>query len=307
MNVPAAPGALTPDTLARCAEAFRADPVARLARNAVARTDVRQVAMNRDAVAEISHTYSHTVATGKSTSQNSSGRCWMFAGLNLFRMKAAAVLGVEDFELSQNHLMFWDKFEKANYFLESILATLDESKGSRLVDWLVASPLQDGGQWDMFVNLVEKYGVVPKEVMPETHSSSNSAAMNGTITLRLRKAAAELRAAHAAGATPEALRAQKDAVLPAIYRMLATHLGEPPTRFEWQWRDKDKLFHRDGQLTPKEFYDRFVGIDLHQMVCLIHCPQDTKTFHRLYTVGYLGNVVGGYPVRYLNVPLPVLK
>jgi len=307
MNVPAAPGALTPDTIARCADAFRADPVARIARNAVARTDVRQVAMNRDAVAAISHTYSHTVATGKSTSQNSSGRCWMFAGLNLFRMKAAAVLGLEDFELSQNHLMFWDKFEKANYFLESILATLDEPKGGRLVDWLVASPLQDGGQWDMFVNLVEKYGVVPKEVMPETHSSSNSGVMNGMITLRLRKAAAELRAAHAAGADSEALREQKDAVLPTIYRMLATHLGEPPQRFHWQWRDKDKLFHRDGEITPREFYDKVVGIDLHQMVCLIHCPQDTKSYHRLYTVGYLGNVVGGYPVRYLNVPLPVLK
>ncbi len=307
MSDASSPGAVTPNILDACRTSFQADPLARVARNAVARTDVRQVAMNRDAVAAISHTYSHTVATGKSTAQNSSGRCWMFAGLNLFRMKAAAVLGVEDFELSQNYLMFWDKFEKANYFLESILSTLSEPQGSRLIDWLCASPLQDGGQWDMFVNLIEKYGVVPKETMPETHSSSNSGVMNGLITLKLRRTAHELRAAHASGESAAQLRSRKDAVLPAIYRMLATHLGEPPSQFHWQWRDKDKLFHRAGDITPQQFYNQFVGTDLHEMVCLIHCPQDSKQFHRLYTVGYLGNVVGGYPVRYLNVPMQTLK
>lgn len=302
-----APGALAPGLLARCADAFAADPVARIARNAVAKTDVRAVAMNRDAVTRLTHTYSHTVATGKSTSQNSSGRCWMFAGLNLFRMKAAGILGLEDFELSQNHLMFWDKLEKANHFLESILQTCDEPTGSRLVDWLCANPLQDGGQWDMFVSLVEKYGVVPKEAMPETQSSSHSGVMNGLITLKLRRAAADLRAAHAAGEDADTLRARKEAVLPEIYRMLATHLGEPPARFHWQWRDKDRNFHRDGLLTPKEFYAQYVGVDLHEMVCLIHCPQKSKAYDTLYTVAHLGNVVGGYPVRYLNVEMPVLK
>ena len=301
------PRPLNEETLALCRTAFAADPLARFARNAVTKTAIKAVALNRDAVAQLTHTYSHTVKAGKTTSQNASGRCWMFAGLNLFRMQAAAALGVEDFEISQNYLMFWDKLEKANYFLENILATLDEPVGSRLLDWLCASPLQDGGQWDMFVNLVKKYGVVPKEAMPETESSSRSADMNALMTLKLREYASELRAAHAGGVSEEALRAQKEAQLPTLYRMLVTHLGEPPQQFLWQWRDKEKYFHRDGLLTPQQFREKYVTEDLDELVCLIHCPQATKAYNTLYTIAYLGNVVAGQPIRYLNVEMHVLK
>jgi bleomycin hydrolase len=179
--------------------------------------------------------------------------------------------------------------------------------GSRLLDWLLASPLQDGGQWDMFAALVKKYGVVPKEVMPETESSSRSGEMNALMTLKLRQAASELRAAHAAGADEAALRAQKEAQLPALYRMLATHLGEPPREFLWQWRDKDKEFHRDGILTPRQFCETYVSQDVDELVCLIHCPQRSKKYNTLYTVAYLGNVVGAPPIQYLNVELSALK
>lgn len=301
------PGALNEELLAQCHTAFAADPVARLARNAVTKTAVKAVALNRDAVVRLNHTFSHTVKTGKATAQNASGRCWLFAGLNLFRMQIAEVLGTEDFELSQSYLMFWDKLEKANYFLENILATFSEPVGSRLLDWLCASPLQDGGQWDMFVSLVKKYGVVPKEAMPESESSSRSADMNALMTLKLRELAAELRAAQARGASPEALRAQKEGYLPLLYRMLATHLGEPPTEFLWQWRDKDKNFSREGVMTPQQFRDKYVTQDLDSLVCLIHCPQATKRYNTLYTIAYLGNVVGGQPVRYLNLELSALK
>ncbi|WP_395092348.1 C1 family peptidase [Armatimonas sp.] len=298
---------LNDEALAHCRAAFAADPVARIARNAVAKTAIKAVALNRDAVARLTHTYSHSVKTGKSTTQNASGRCWMFAGLNLFRTQIAEKLEVEEFELSQNYLMFWDKLEKANYFLENILATLDEPVGSRLLDWLLASPLQDGGQWDMFAALVKKYGVVPKEAMPETESSSRSGDMNALITLKLRLAASELRAVQARGANETELREQKDALLPMLYRMLATHLGEPPTEFLWQWRDKDKNFHRDGILTPQQFCNKYVSVELDELVCLIHCPQSAKTYNTLYTIAYLGNVIGGQPIQYLNVEMPALK
>lgn len=298
---------LNDEVLASCRATFAADPVARIARNAIAKTPIKGVALNRDAVVRHTHTYSHTVKAGKATAQNASGRCWLFAGLNLFRTQIAEKLKVDEFELSQNYLMFWDKLEKANYFLENILATLDEPVGSRLLDWLCASPLQDGGQWDMFAALVKKYGVVPKEAMPETESSSRSGDMNALLTLKLRQTAAELRGAHAAGASPTELRAQKDALLPVLYRMLATHLGEPPTEFLWQWRDKDKKFHRDGILTPQEFLQKHVKLDLDELVCLIHCPQTTKSYNTLYTIAYLGNVVGGQPIQYLNVEMPALK
>ncbi len=293
--------------VARWREAFAADPRNRLAMNAVTKTTLTDVAMNRAAVVRANHTFSHTVTAGKATSQNKSGRCWMFAGLNLFRVTAAQQMNLEDFELSQSYLFFWDKLERANYFLESVLATLDEPADGRLISWLVQYPVQDGGQWDMFINLVKKYGVVPCEVMPETESSGNSHAMNDRLTNKLREGAVRLRKAHREGTPPDALRAKKTVLLEEAYRMLAIHLGEPPSEFSWQWRDKDKNFHRDGVLTPREFFNRHVSLNLDDMACLIHCPQESTPFNALYTIEYLGNVVGGHPVRYLNVPLDVLK
>jgi bleomycin hydrolase len=295
------------DEISHYRRAFESDPRHRAALNAVTKTTVKNVAMNRQAVVRANHTYSHVVKAGEATSQNASGRCWMFAGLNLFRMKAAEQMNLENFELSQNYLFFWDKLEKANYFLESILGTLDEDTDSRLISWLMQSPIQDGGQWDMFVNLVKKYGVAPKEAMPETESSSASHLMNDRITNKLREYAARLRRLHREGTGTEALRAQKTDMLSEVYRMLCIHLGEPPTEFFWQWRDKDKEFHRDGILTPQQFREKYVTFDLDSMLCLIHCPQAETPFNTLYTVNYLGNVVGGHGVRYVNVETDVMK
>lgn len=291
----------------RYRRAFEADPRNRVALNAVTKTTAKNVAMNRQAVVRTNHTYSHLVKAGASTSQNQSGRCWMFAGLNLFRMAAAEQMNMEDFELSQSYLFFWDKLERANYFLENIYLTLNEETDGRLINWLVMNPIQDGGQWDMFVNLVKKYGVVPKETMPETESSSSSHLMNDRITLKLREYAAQIRAAHRAGEAEADLRARKPKMMEEVYRMLCIHLGEPPTEFLWQWRTKDKVFHRDGILTPKQFMEKHVPIDLDAMVCLIHCPQETTPYNTLYTVEFLGNVVDGRPTHYLNVDLDVMK
>jgi len=301
------PTPITPADIERWRTAFEAEPRHRTAMNAVTKTTVRSVAMARRAVVRHNHTFSHVVKAGAATSQNGSGRCWMFAGLNTFRMAAAEGMNLEDFELSQNYPMFWDKLEKANYFLESILRTLDEPTDGRLIAWLMQAPVQDGGQWDMFVNLVRRYGVVPKEAMPETESSGNTGMLNDRLTVRLREDAARLRAAHRAGETVAALRARKDAMLEEVYRILTIHLGEPPRQFLWQWRDKDKEFHRDGVLTPLEFLEKRVPVDLDALVCLIHCPQSSKRFNALYTVDFLGNVVGGQIVRYLNVEMPTLK
>jgi bleomycin hydrolase len=159
----------------------------------------------------------------------------------------------------------------------------------------------------MFVNVVRKYGVVPKEVMPETESSSSTGMLCDRLTLKLRQFAAALRRDYHAGAPVEELRARKSDMLDEVYRILAIHLGEPPAGFEWQWRDKDKNFHRDGLLTPQEFYARYCAVDLDAMVCLIHCPQAAKQMNTVYTVDYLGNVLEGQIVKYLNVSLDAMK
>lgn len=286
---------------------YERDPQRRLAGNAVAKSPVSAVALNRRVVAGTDHTFSVMLKSNAVTNQNRSGRCWLFAGLNLFRVEALKRLNVDSFEFSQNYLLFWDKLEKANYFLETILSTLDEPTDGRLIMFLVQGPLQDGGQWDMFINLVKKYGVVPKSVMPETESSASTGPMTGLMHTLLRENAAELRRMHAGGADANTLRDRKQAMIGSFYQMLCVHLGEPPRSFEWQWRDKDNSFKRDGELTPQEFYTRYVDYDLDALVCLIHCPTADKPLNKLYTIQHLGNVVEGQIVRYLNVDLSVFK
>jgi bleomycin hydrolase len=304
--IAALPG-VTQEQIQSAATRTSESPIARIARNAAGKTDIRSVALNRDRVQAISHAYSNVVKSGKTTSQFVSGRCWLFAGLNLFRMTAAERLGLEDFELSQTYMMFWDKFEKSNLFLEQIIDNPQLEVGSRLLDWLCATPLNDGGQWDMFSNLIDKYGVIPKRIMPETFSSSNSAVMNQHITQKLRREAQVLRERMQRGDSIEATRAYKDSVIDDIYRMLTIHLGVPPTSFEWKWVDKEHKFHTDGEITPQQFLSRYCPIDLHDKACLIHCPQGSKQIPAHYTVGFLGNVAGGKEISYLNLPIETLK
>jgi bleomycin hydrolase len=218
-----------------------------------------------------------------------------------------ANLNLKTFEFSQNYLLFWDKLEKANYFLEAILDTADRPADERTVHWLLGNLLSDGGQWNMFVNLIRKYGVVPKSAMPETESSSNTGNMNAILKAKLREAARTLRDAVAKGATVDQAREAKHGCLKVIYRVLAIHLGTPPTTFDWQWLDKDRTFHRDGMLTPQEFAARYITLPLDEYVCLVHDPRETSPYGRTFTVDYLGNVWEGGITRYLNVEIDVLK
>jgi bleomycin hydrolase len=287
---------------------FQRDPVRKVIMNAIKKNGINAVAMNQESPVNLPFTFSHEIQTGKITNQKQSGRCWMFAGLNTLRLRVMERCHLETFELSQNYLMFWDKFEKANYFLESILETLDEPTDGRLIAWLLRAPVQDGGQWDMFVNLVEKYGVVPKDVMPETFESSKTQRMNRLLTMKLRKSAAEWRKAYQEEhVAVEDLRSRKEAILNEVYRILCQSLGEPPTLFDFEYRDKDYHFYRDARLTPQAFYQKYVGVALQDYVSVINAPTTDKPFGKTYTVKYLGNVKGGKDVLYLNVEMDVFK
>ncbi|MFC4617566.1 C1 family peptidase [Camelliibacillus cellulosilyticus] len=300
--------AITQDMLERFTTDFKGDAQRRVVMNAIKKNGINDVAMNQDSPVAMQYTFSHEIKTGQITNQKQSGRCWLFAALNTLRQQVAQNCNLESFELSQNYQMFWDKFEKANYFLESILETLDEDTNSRLVSWLLMAPLNDGGQWDMFVNLVDKYGVVPKHVMPETFQSSNTRMLNYLVTLKLREDAAKLRKQYREDKkSASELRAQKEEMLNEVYRMLCLSLGEPPTRFDFEYRDKDDEFHRDPGLTPKDFFEKYVKVNLDDYVSLINAPTDDKPFDRTYTVKYLGNVKGGKDVNYLNVEIDTLK
>ena len=253
-----------------------------LALNAVTQNGIADVALSRKEVDRINYTFSNLIESPEATNQERSGRCWLFSGLSLLSLEAMKKLNLQTFELSEVYQMFWDKLEKANYFLENIIETRDEPLDSRMILALLSDPLSDGGQWDMFVNLVDKYGVVPKSLMPETISSSNSDSMNTLLVSKLREYAKLLRDMYAKGSSVEELRKSKCEFLEEFYRMLAIHLGKPPCKFYWEWRDKDKVFHRDGDMTPKEFYKKYVDFDLDGLVCLINAPTKDKPYNKIY-------------------------
>ncbi len=298
---------VTRDMLSRFEERFDADPAARVAMNAVVSAGVDAAGKSYKAERETTHDFSIVLEQGEITNQKHSGRCWMFAALNTMRFQVIKKLNLETFELSQAYPFFYDKLEKSNYFLESILKTLDEPTDGRLIAHLLSAPLGDGGQWDMFVNLVEKYGVMPKSAYPESFCSSNSFPMVRYLTEKLREFACSLREQHAAGASLEKLCSQKEEMLETIYRMLCICLGKPPKTFTFEYRDRDKQFHRDADLTPQEFCKKYVGLDLSQYISLINAPTKDKPYYHSYTVQFLGNVEGGRIVKYVNLPSEVLK
>src|ERR1700722_3627839 len=291
--------------LERLRKDFSANPIYRLAQNAVTRVTVDDVAVNREIVSSIDHSVSTTLDDWKVTNQERSGRCWLFAGLNLLRVGVMRKTGLKDFEFSQNYVMFWDKLERANYFLEAIIETADRDLDDRTVAYLLASVASDGGQWDMFAAVVDKHGLVPKGYMPETQSSSETARMNSILRYQLRRGAQTVRAATAEGL--EAARVAKAEIMQVVYRILCIHLGTPPDSFDWQWTDNDKKFHREGVLTPQEFATKYVDLPVSEYVCLVNDPRPSSLIGRTFTVEYLRNVIGRPPVAYLNVDMQVIK
>ena len=298
-------GTLAAADLERLRKDFSASPAYRLAQNAVTRVTVDDVAINREIVNSIDHSLSTTLDDWKVTNQERSGRCWLFAGLNLLRVGVMRETGIKDFEFSQNYAMFWDKLERANYFLEAIIETAGRDLDDRTVAFLLETVAGDGGQWNMFAALVAKHGLVPKGCMPETQSSSNTGRMNSILRYQLRQGARTVRAAAAEGL--EAARAAKAEVLQVVHRVLCIHLGTPPERFDWQWTDKDNKFHRDGVLTPQEFAAKYVDLPVSEYVCLVNDPRPSSPIGRTFTVEFLGNVIGGPPVTYLNVDVQLIK
>lgn len=273
----------------------------------VVKNGIRASAENIQTHVENTPVFSIDLATGKVANQKQSGRCWMFAALNTFRHKLLTTFQLKDFELSQNYTFFWDKYEKANYFYENILNTAEQAVTSREVAFLLQTPQQDGGQWDMVVSLFKKYGVVPKSVMPESSNSSNSRDLNNYLNQLLRKHAVLLRQMVAEDATEEEIQANREAMLQEVYNLLAISLGTPPETFDFEYRDEEKNYHLEQGLTPQQFYDDYIGVDLDNYVSIINAPTEDKPFMKSYTVDMLGNVVGGKQVKYLNLEMEEFK
>ncbi|MFA6796815.1 MAG: C1 family peptidase [Bacilli bacterium] len=274
---------------------------------AIAKFGINETSLNNDILRKHTHKFSTKTLRGERTSQNKSGRCWMFAALNTARVDAMKNLNIETFEFSENYTLFWDKFERTNYFLDAVIETADEPLNSRVVAFLLADPLGDGGQWDMFKAILKKYGAVPKEAMPETYSSSNTAELRTYLTSMLRFFTKQLRDEYKKSKDRSVLKNMKKDMLYKVYNILVKALGNPPEKVQFEYEDKDKKFHRMPEMTPQEFLAKTVKWNLDDRISIINAPTKDKPFNKTYTVKFLGNISEAKPVKYLNLEIDRLK
>jgi bleomycin hydrolase len=271
--------------------------------NALYKVPLTTLATNGTEVAQQNFVFSIDIKTLPSTNQKQSGRCWLFAACNVLREIIAKEKELSDFELSQSWLAFWDKFERANFFLESILATSKIPLEDRLPTFLLKTGVGDGGQWDMFAGLIKKYGVVPKSAFPETFASGSTRSWASLVNRRLRKFAADVQKNKD---DAEKIGALKDTCLKELYDFSTSCFGQVPETFDFEYTDKDKNYHVDRGLTPKTFYEKYVGLDLDDYASLITSPTKDKPYHERFTVNFVGNIVD-QPVVYLNLTMQELK
>ena len=295
---------LSVEDLQSLRDSFTADETNRIAMNAVTAAGIDKVAKNYDRARLLQRRFSTIVDNGEATHQDRSGRCWLFSSLNVARFVAKKNMNLEQFEFSQNYAMYYDKLERVNYFLKDIACLVEagEPEDSRLVQHLLREVMGDGGQWTMAMNVYKKYGAVPKDLFPETESSKNTDPMNNKLCKLLRQAVAHMYE------NPENIDQIVKNATEAGHRILTIHLGEPPVSFDWEWTDKDDEFHRDGEITPVEFWKKYVGsADLESYVCLVDDPRKEHPKGRKIAIEHLGNVVGGDATEYLNVPNQFMK
>jgi len=296
---------ITRKQVAELRKGFAANPSNKVAQNAVTNVQLPDLTLDRNLVQNMDSSFSTKLDDWKVTAQMKSGRCWLFATLNLFRVGAMKKMNLKNFEFSQAHIHFWDKFERANHLLEAVIETADRPVDDRTIHFLLSDPIGDGGQWNMAMNLIRKHGLVPKSAYPESNTSSATRWMNTELKNILRSSACEIRAILEGGGTEDEAREHKEKRIADVWKMLCIHLGTPPKTFDWQWRDKDDKFHRKGRMTPQQFAAEYVDIEWEDYVCIVNDPRNE--YYQTYTVDFLQNVAGGPPVVYLNVPSKEMK
>ncbi|XP_077299691.1 bleomycin hydrolase-like [Arctopsyche grandis] len=303
---------LTAETLSKLRKEFESTPINLVARNVCTKIDPFDACLSRTQIEISQHVFEYKVETeGKPvTNQKTSGRCWLFAALNVMRLPFMKQHSIEEFEFSQGYLFFWDKIERCHYWLNSIVETArrGEKVDGRLVAFLLNDPSCDGGQWDMIVNLVNKYGVMPKKCFPESFSCECSQHMNAMLKSKLREFAKVLRDLVESGAAESEIQATIDKQTAIIYRIVSICLSIPPEEFVWEYYTKSKQYKSVGPITPVAFYETYVKpvFDVNDKVCLVTDPRPNHKYGLLYTVDLLGNVVGGRRTLYNNQPASLL-
>lgn len=293
---------ITKEELVNMREAYLSDNKARVVRNALTKNDISTISRDFTALCDNPSVFSIDLKTMPVTNQMQSGRCWIFSAMNVLREMIAKKYNIKEFELSQNYIAFYDKLEKANWFMDCVIAEKDSDFNSPEMRYLLESAVGDGGQWNMLVSIVKKYGICPKTAMPETYQSSHTGNMNRILNRRLRKFACDIRKMN-----DEEMQAYRTKTTKEIYGLIASCFGLPPVSFTFEYVDKDDVHHAEYDVTPLDFYHNYLGEDLDDYVNIINGPTADKPFYKQYSVKYLGNVVNGNPISLVNLPMEDFK
>lgn len=299
-------GALDEIRVKQIKKAYEKDSKNQIIRQALSRTPIADVCFVSESSCGVTPHFSVEVKTLAVSNQRQSGRCWIFAALNILREKIAKDLKLKSFELSQNYISLYDKIEKANFALETMIELADREHDDRVLQFILAAPVSDGGQWDMFVNLVAKYGLMPKDAFPETKQSNATRESDVLVNAAIRKFAHDAHALYVAGKQDE-IRPLKDKVMEKIYAFFLNCFGVPPKKFDFQYQDEKDKYHIVRGLTAKSFFEKYVGDIIYDYQSLINSPTADKPFGKNFTIDHLGNVVEGKGINHLNLPMERLK
>lgn len=300
-------GSIDAGLLKEISEKYNPTGAEKALKNIMLTNSVKTLAVNQENKSEMNTYFSNTVQSKGITDQKSSGRCWLFTGLNVMRAKMIAEQKLDGFEFSQVYNFFFDQLEKSNLFLQGIIDTRKKPIDDRVVEWLFGHPLSDGGTFTGVADLVAKYGVVPKSVMPETFSSNNTGAFNSVLKTKLREFGIQLREASENGKKEKDLLEMKKEMLGTVYKMLASVYGVPPTKFVWAPKDSNGKYRETPQeYTPKSFYEKYVGLDLqNNYIMLMNDP--SRPYWKSYEIQYDRHVHEGHNWLYVNLPLEDIK
>ena len=285
---------------------YTKNPTNTVVRHALSTNDISALALNKDNIKDMDFNFSIDIKTMSATNQKASGRCWIFAATNFLREDIAKRCKISKFELSQSYVAFYDKLEKLNLTLEILIELLDKDYDDRTLQFILQQGIGDGGQWDMFVNVVKKYGICPKNAYVETATSSGTRILNQLLNTELRHFASEAREVNKKGGL-EAVKELKEDYLSRFYIALVNCYGVPPAKFDFEYVDKEDKYHLKKGFTPMSFFKEYVGDSIDEYVSVIDAPTKDKPLMKSYTVKYLGNVVDGKPVKHLNVGIERLK
>jgi bleomycin hydrolase len=297
-------GGIDDNLLQTVRQSYKETPETKALQNAIMGNDINKLALNRTNTNNDVY-FSNRVNSKGISDQKSSGRCWLFTGMNVLRAKVIAKYNLGEFHFSLNYSFFWDQLEKANLFLQAIIDTRSKPMDDKTVEWLFKNPIGDGGQFTGVANLVTKYGLVPQEIMPETNSSNNTSRMTYFLSLKLKEFALQLRDMDKKNVKSEDLIKKKTEMLSVIYRILVLNLGEPPSEFTWTQKDVNGKPVATKTYSPLSFYKEFVDIDMSNYIMLMNDP--TREYNKVYEIEYDRHVYDGHNWKYLNLPVEDIK